>query len=635
METEPMTIRPETISALSILYEHCDKSLIQVLTPIVIDVLYKEEQKGKSIPISQKNYPEIKGLLNKMLGLALPSHVITLICEEAMRQNLLINVGAFKPPILNREKAKENNYSFSAMDEQSACKWKKLRGDIIEQYSRNQFGSISDKTVDNTLLEFIRINSSDFLSERGKSGDDGSHFCTTSKYQELTRISMCIANIAEDPSNESYQFLVDLCLGNSLVSAIFWWDDEQDRAHLSNLDVYLDSPIIFQLLGFGDDGQQDAAADLVETLKARGAHLCVFEHVLSEVMNIFESSKMWIGNPNYDPAKASRTTQKVIEHRLSAVELEKVIDGIPSKLEEIGIGRRDALSANTIKDHQIDEAKLRQMIESAYELRDRNMDATINVDIQSIGSIHKLRNGKSILHLNRAQAVLCTSNKTLSEVSIQFERDEYNRPDRAIPLCITDNSLATIAWLESPNKGKRVAQRRVIAQINTLIEPTANIKRRFCDELNERKEKGLITNSEYLAIIRESEVNRILARKTGNNPNMYTGETLDSVINEMLEEKSIQKNEEIRKKNKILEEKSRELDAFRNRENVRAKRWGYILLVAFIALVNVPSILVAFFFSEYRIATIVTTIIADILIAVVSKKIQQLGFDLYKKATKI
>lgn len=116
---------------------------------------------------------------------------------------------------------------------------------------------------------------------------------------------------------------------------------------------------------------------------------------------------------------------------------------------------------------------------------------------------------------------------------------------------------------------------------------------------------------------------------------MYTGETLDSVINEMLEEKSIQKNEEIRKKNKILEEKSRELDAFRNRENVRAKRWGYILLVAFIALVNVPSILVAFFFSEYRIATIVTTIIADILIAVVSKKIQQLGFDLYKKATKI
>lgn len=175
----------------------------------------------------------------------------------------------------------------------------------------------------------------------------------------------------------------------------------------------------------------------------------------------------------------------------------------------------------------------------------------------------------------------------------------------------------------------------MIAQINTLIEPTANIKRRFCDELNERKEKGLITNSEYLAIIRESEVNRILARKTGNNPNMYTGETLDSVINEMLEEKSIQKNEEIRKKNKILEEKSRELDAFRNRENVRAKRWGYILLVAFIALVNVPSILVAFFFSEYRIATIVTTIIADILIAVVSKKIQQLGFDLYKKATKI
>lgn len=54
METEPMTIRPETISALSILYEHCDKSLIQVLTPIVIDVLYKEEQKANQYLFRRK-----------------------------------------------------------------------------------------------------------------------------------------------------------------------------------------------------------------------------------------------------------------------------------------------------------------------------------------------------------------------------------------------------------------------------------------------------------------------------------------------------------------------------------------------------------------------------------------------------
>lgn len=624
-ESEKM-IRPETLSALNVLYS-AQKSPIQVLVPIFVDVIYRE---GVT-EVSPESYEQIKKLLNDRIGLKIPGHLLTLICDEALAEGFFINNGLHKPLILNLQKAKDNDLYFSKMELESTRKWKSLRNDIIERYDRFGYGAISEKKADLALLEFIKMNSSSFLLECDTDGENLASSNGSVGFQELTRISICLAEIAKNPQSDNYQYLVDLCLGNSFASAIFWWDDEENKSHLKNLNVYLDSPIIFRLLGFGSEGQEEVAIDLVKTLKDRGARLFVFDHVLSEVIDVFEGAKTWIGNPEYDPSKASKTSQKVIELKLTPIDLEKVIDEIPEKLETYGIKQEEAISPNILREYQIDECKLHHDIKAAYELRDRDKDATIDVDVKSIGAINKLRKSNAVIHLNKAQAVLCTSNKTLSNVSFDFEQKEYNRPNRSIPLCMTDVALVTIAWLESPGNGRRIAQRRVIAQVNALIEPTYAIKRKFCDDLRERREAKIITNAEYLAIIRESTVNKILARKTGNDPSLYTGEMIDEAIEELIERKSIQKNIEIKEHKERIKDKEDKLAKYRDREDRKADRTGTIVLSVFVAIVTFPSVISAVLFPEYRFAVISIAIIANVLIAIFSGRVKQLGVKLYKR----
>lgn len=626
MEKPQTTIKPETLSALSVLYESGHKNPIQVLVPIFINTLYKENITS----VSAEDVPKIKNVLASRLGLDVPTHIVDMFFEVAGHQGFLIKNKAYKPMMLDERKAQKINYSFLAMEEANARRWDKLRDEIIRHYDENGYESISKQKIDNALLDFIKYDSSSFLlgTKEARSNQDSPD--TDSNYQDLLRVSMCIKAIAENPDSESYQFLIDLCLGNAFASSIFWWDDKENTGHLANLDVYLDSPILFRLLGFGDDGQQDVALDLVKTLKDRGANLRVFEHVLSEVLDVFEGSKIWIGNPEYDASKASKTTQKVIEQKLSPIDLEKIIADIPETLESYGIQRTDTISANETQAHQIDEVKLHQRIAAAYEMRERNLDTTIDVDVRSINYINKLRSGEVVSSLDKAKAVLCTSNRTLSRVSFEFEQEEYGRLDRSIPLCITDGVLVTVAWLESPSKGRRIAQRRMIAQVNTLVEPTTAIKMRFCDELKKRRESGAMGDAEYLAIVRESSVNQILAKKTGNDLSRFTAETVDEVIDEMIEEKTEEKNRQIEQREKEIKTKNTTIAQYRAREEKKADRMGNALVGSFVVVVSLIAALISFLLPEYIVATIPTAIIVNLLLLFFPAPIKQLGARLYK-----
>lgn len=621
------TIKPETLSALNTLYSECNKGPIQVLTPFFVNVIYESEITS----ISAETHPRIKALLKEKLGLEIPIHAVTSIANEAARECYLIRSREYGPLILNKQKAEENNRVFLEMERNSGRKWAKLIDGFIEFFKEEGYGDISEKQADAAILDFIKISSSDVALGTEGNIDDSAADGESSTYQDLSRVAMYVSAMSKDPYDENYEYLVNICFGNSLASAVFWWDDDANASHLRDLDVYLDSPIVFRLLGFDDEGHQDAAIDLASTLSSRGAHLMVFEHVLSEVIDIFQSTKCWIGNPNYDPSKASKTAQRVIELGLSPVEVEKIIADIPDQLEHLDIERKEAVSVNESKDHWIDEAELHKKISDTYAKKDRDMYTTIQTDVKSIGCINRLRNGETIVHLNKAKAVLCTSNRTLTRVSFEFECSEYDRPDRSIPLCMLDASLATIAWLESPGKGKRIAQKRIIAQTNGLIGLTAAVKGKFCADLKSRREAGLISNAEYLAIVRESTINKMLAKRTGNNPDLYTGETLDEVINQWIDERTIRKNRQIQDLDKTIATQSEEIAGYRAKEERRAARWGHYAVAFFVALITLASSLIGLAFPSYPVLVVGSLIFGSVATAAFNEKIRNFGFSLYQK----
>lgn len=612
-------IRPQTLSALDTLYNECNKGPIQVLVPFFVNIIFEND----ICAISSEVHPRIKTLLKEKLGIEVPIHAITSLADEAAKEKYLIRTGKFNPLILDAKNAKTNNQIFVEMEKESDRKWTGVVKDLIGFYEEQGYGTLSEKKAESALLDFIKSNSPNIiLGNNGDIVDYVDKKAGSSSFQDLSRTAMYISTICGDDSNENYNHLVDLCFGNAIASAVFWWDDSANLSHLKDLDVYLDSPIIFRLLGFDDDGYREAAVDLVETLRDRGAHLFVFEHILSEVIDIFDSAKCWIGNPEYDPFRASKTAQKVIELGLSRIEVEKIIADLPDKLEQFGITRKEAVLANDIQNHQINEDGLHKKISDAYTLRDRDMDATIQIDVKSIGCINKLREGKTVVHLNKAQAVLCTSNGTLSRVSFQFECEEYDRPERSIPLCMPDAALVTIAWLESPGQGKRIAQKRIVAQINGLIEPTAALRKRFCEDLRKRREGGLISDAEYLAIIRQSTVNKMLARRTGNNPDLYTGEALDEIVDQWIEQKAIQKNEVINNQDRTIALKNDEIASYQAKEDKRAKWWGWFAVASFSAIVTVSSVLIGLAFPNQWPLIVFTAAAAEVAIILLNDKIQ-------------
>lgn len=409
------------ISTLAMLKIRSDlgNDYIEIFVPFVVHL------------IKIKNYEEIdiqtiKDDFEKEYGLIIPFYGIKTILRRCKTRGYIIkNDYKFFP-----EKTKIISDDFSVESEGQRHKTEQLINNF-SQYVKDNYPDkkISKEESELLLISFVRDHGSDIVYS-----SENRSTIPEIKVNKQNYYIVCkyIENLIEK-NLTIFEYLLDLSIGQSLADIIICEDFNNYSYNLSKLNCYLDSGIIFYLLGTGGEKKQAVYQELIDAIHHCGAKLMIFNHTYEEISVILHSCITWIDSPLFDPAKANRTMLFFIEngyHQSDAEMFVAKLDSVLSK-NNIEVVERPPYENDTI--NQIDEKKLSDKMREIYQERSRgdrndliNPD-TLDRDVKSIYSIYKLRKGAQPKTLKDAKYIFITTAKSFAYAVSKFEEENIEK----------------------------------------------------------------------------------------------------------------------------------------------------------------------------------------------------------------
>jgi|GEM_PF-2186830 len=347
------------------------------------------------------------------------------------------------------------------------------------------------------------------------------------------------------------------------------------RTKYKGLKVYLDTRIVLRVLGGEGELIQKIYVDFLSELTKAGAELCIFTHTYEEIREILEGCYKWIENPNYDPSKASITLRHFKERGLKQSDIQLILSNLEHDFNKYGI-KIDYPPSSTHDQLKIDEERLKEIIievysDNPYFNQDEKMQA-IERDIKSISLIYRLRGRALFNNLKDAKYIFVTCNVGLNYSVYRFHNEEYAGKGFSIPPCVMDTFIGTLIWLNRPIESKSDLILPVISYNLAILQPSKDFLESWMFEINKLKEKGEITDEQYILLRDHQLARELLEEKTLGDPEQITVKSPVEILTEMEKRIRFEGEKELNKERRAHEETKRELESLRHEnENFKKK----------------------------------------------------------------
>lgn len=452
---------------------------------------------------------------------------------------------------------------------------------------------------------------------------------------------------------EVYSFVAALSASNITKQALF--HAGETATDYSDLHVYLDSPIIFALLGMDDTSRTESYKQLVaDMLKAR-CSVHVLDHNFQEVDSIIARAAGWATNTLYDLRKANNAARFFHDSQMDETEISEFCDNIETKLNELGITVKETAYDVFQDKFQEDEICLFDMVKAryldhGYELPQEKQDS-IRIDVQSIIMIYRERQGQTATRLQNAKHIMLTSNNAIANVSKKYESNKSLQSGH-IPACISADLFGAILWLDSPMQLLEYQKKKLLADCYAFLKPDKVMLDKYIQSLDEARNADAIDEKKFLFLRTHKVVLDSLMDITKGDYARFNSNTYLEVYDD-IQEKSLKKykdeaaaHAQTQEALKILERNSSdEIEALKARistmeENEKKRQeddfnkkvsiWGwvstlvlagipYLLLIVAIEIVKTQFSNISWR-SAYGIAgAVIATAIAGVLFAVGKK----------------
>lgn len=281
----------------------------------------------------------------------------------------------------------------------------------------------------------------------------------------------------------------------AILAAVVMLDTSSFRNSLGSLSIYVDTPVLIDLLGYSGAASMRATSQLIELAQAQGASLKVFEHSLRELDGVLQSAE------NYSRSAGRREARRIDLHfqeqGWNAADIVLARQSVPDAIKAIGI--ETLTKPDNYRQYGLDEEKLEKSLQDVVHYKSEN---TRRYDVESLSAIHRLRKGSSRGTLDRCGAVLLTDNAELVR-AVQLLEDE--RHDW--PLAMTDSALAGILWARSPAVATDLPRQMVLAAAYAGMQPDAHLWSRYVDEVGVLEGRGGVSADDAI-VLRSTSVGR-------------------------------------------------------------------------------------------------------------------------------
>ena len=457
---------------------------------------------------------------------------------------------------------------------------------------------------------------------------------------------------------ELFKVIQKFCMGYIVANALSIDNISSSNVIFKNKKIFFDTNFILRLLGLEGEFYKNSYMGIIDVLRENNCKLYVFSHTYDEIKNILETAKVNLNNTN----ELSPEVQKYFwNNNKTEGDIILLIATLDKKLNELGIFISRVAYDNTNHKYEIDEQALYDEIINIYSRR-KNFDEKtksdmIWADVKSMALIYrdiKLIRAYSIQTL---QDVFVTTNQALAYACKNFDKT-LGKKENAIAPCMTDIFLGTILWVQNPIRYDKYNEKQILASCYSSVKLNNKSLSKFSVELENLKEKQIITNEDYMLMKDYKIVEDMLSDKIMGNSDNIDEKTTFEVIQEIKDnitqnyEAQIQKEKEanlISKKEKNIAEEKYEnlLSNVKDEIKKDAKMRSIVRIVLFIVTYIIVIIVDLFFnilelINKTPIFLMIVRIFAYIILAIPSllevrnfnKNYKRYMIKLYKKKCK-
>jgi len=411
--------------------------------------------------------------------------------------------------------------------------------DLI-RFAREEYQIDIDAAVaEDVLLDLLKHSDMDILFASREIDTVLPEVKAAKKHKQYLHILRRYIIYLHGSNFELFRYLADMALGHVIASAIVIEDYDWSGETVKNCNFYLDTPLIFKLLGADGPEQAMAYSDFFTRVTASGGKLWIFHHTRNEVTEILENSRRWVNSPNFDPERASRVTLYFRQAGFTDTDVEKFIIRLDTALEEHKVSVCDIPPFMEHREYQIDEEMLQGLIEKVYAERDPLFDKSFyetrtRRDVASISAVYRFRGNNRPKFLRQAKHAFLTSNAGLVLANRKYLHEKEGMASE-LPACLTDVFVGTVLWMNSPPQAKQDSRSRLLADCYAAVRPDSVLEKQLIDEAKKLRAQKQITKDDFVLLSTSFVTRDLLSDSTLNDREAFNTKTLLEILKEIKE----------------------------------------------------------------------------------------------------
>lgn len=492
-----------------------DRDYIENFVPFVAECL-------RRVPEPETTLPALQSTVLETFGLRIPQGALKTILRRARNHGYVTIAG---------NTYRRNEKTLASLD------FAKDKSRVGRQYdvlinSLEEFGkkfnvpTWSRERVEQALLMYIRSRSASLLAATVNDSPLPLYEGNIASKREEIVISRFIEDISQH-NPQAFEFLESVVKGSMLVDVLFFPDIGSVGQHLGKLEIYFDTPFLLSVLGMASDCERDASRELLDLLHDLHASLRCFEHTLDEIHGVLDGIERTLRNNIHTSSHQRDVHEYNFKAGMKSSDVAELIATLDSRLAAQNI----EVVPKPLHDERlgVNEEKLATILQAEVHYR---REETMHHDLDALTSIHRLRGGRLLDHLESCRAIFVTTNTTLARASSRFYREEFGAQAAKVPHCIPDYTMTTLAWLKKPLKAPDLPLKKLLAECYAALNPPDALWRQYLEEIERLRGRGNITHDDTILLRFSTEAQTLLMDKTLGDPDFLTEQTIGEILEE-------------------------------------------------------------------------------------------------------
>ncbi len=524
-----------SLTSLAILKVNWDKGqdYIQNFVPFVAEAVRRAAQDTVSVV-------EVQKIVRDAFGLVIPQGALTTLLKRVERagfvrqsNKVFVRIPGAIDPSFERTRA-------DAVRQQRA-----LAEKLVAFCSEKHNVRISEAEAETALLGHLQGSCIPLLA----ASVDGCAIPAPNKQVEHAEflVSAFVIELYEkDPIG--FAFLETVMKGSMLANALFLPDIAQVKRKFEKLTAYLDTPILLRALGLEGPGVETSTKELLTLLYDLNVNLVCFEITKDEIRRVCEAAQYALRDPHHNDPHPFAVYDYLVRIGATASDVELTIANLDVSLRKLRVAIRPV--PRYVQHLGLDEIRLDHIMRQ--ELPKQREDAHRH-DIDSLTAIHRLRGGTTKYNIEMCNHIFVTPNYSLAVAGAKFSREQAGYS--AVPLCINDHTMATLAWVKNPTLVKDFSRHRLVSDSYAALNPKTELWRKYLEEIERLRRKGDITEQDADLLRLSTSAKASLVELTLGSAEVFS----EGTVQEVLEAARAEARRETERM--LAEEKSRRLTA--------------------------------------------------------------------------